>query len=162
MGRRAAAPKPLRFLSPLHRASRQIEIHLRTRLRPFGLDPTLAHVVAYLGAYGPCAAGELARVFGARKSTLTGILDRLEAAGLAVRSVDPGDRRSVRVATTPLGRRTGARLRAAVLALEEEIADRLTAEERRGFDRVMEAIAAVTRVEVRPGRAPGPGKEGTP
>ncbi len=55
------------------------------------------------------------------KSTMTGVIDRMEAAGLVERRPDPHDRRHLLVAATAEGSRRGAllqeRLRARVLAL---------------------------------------------
>ena len=88
------AVKPLLFLSPLHRASRQIGIHLSDRMAPLGLQGLEGHLLSFLRSYEPAAIAEISRIFGARKSTLTSILDRLESRGLVRREVHPGDRRS--------------------------------------------------------------------
>jgi DNA-binding MarR family transcriptional regulator len=44
---------------------------------------------------GPMTAGQLARATGLTTGAITGIVDRLEQAGWARRSADPGDRRRV-------------------------------------------------------------------
>jgi DNA-binding MarR family transcriptional regulator len=153
MPRPVAAAKPLRFLSPLHRATRQIAIHLQTRTAGLGLSTTEGHVLTYVDRYGPCPPGELSRVFGMSKSTLTGVLDRLAAEGLVERTLNAKDRRSFLVTTTAKGRRAGAALRKILEALEREIAAHLRPSEVAGFERVMAAIGEVTRVEVRPNEA---------
>ncbi len=56
-------------------------------------------------AAGPRGMAELARCFGVEKAALTGLVDRAERRGLAVRSPVPGDRRALRVTLTDAGRR---------------------------------------------------------
>jgi DNA-binding MarR family transcriptional regulator len=142
--------RPLRFLSPLHRASRQLSLNLQELMDGLELSPHEGHVLAYLCRFAPCPVGELVRVFGYNKSTLTGVLDRLERAGCLHRELNPEDRRSFLVTVTPEGKRKGAALRQITEALERRIASRITPADLRGFDRVMSAIADVTGVQVRP------------
>jgi DNA-binding MarR family transcriptional regulator len=49
---------------------------------------------------GAMTAGSLARLSGLTSGAITGVIDRLERAGLARREADPGDRRKVLVAPT--------------------------------------------------------------
>jgi DNA-binding MarR family transcriptional regulator len=51
--------------------------------------------------HGPLTAGELARASGLTTGAITGVIDRLEAGGLAVREIDPTDRRKVLVRALP-------------------------------------------------------------
>jgi DNA-binding MarR family transcriptional regulator len=120
------------------------------------------HLLSYLASYGPCSVGELHRVLGHRKSTLTGILDRLEGAGFVTRTLDAGDRRSFRVDATATGRKRTVSLRRMLDAMEAAVTARITAGDLRGFERVMTAIGEATRVEVRRGESSGRGKAGTP
>src|SRR4051812_9272372 len=50
---------------------------------------------------GGLTAGELAREAALTTGAVTGVVDRLERAGLARRVPDPGDRRRVRIEVTP-------------------------------------------------------------
>jgi DNA-binding MarR family transcriptional regulator len=50
---------------------------------------------------GPLAAGRLAELTGLTTGAVTGVIDRLEHAGLARREQDAGDRRRVLVTATP-------------------------------------------------------------
>ena len=108
-----------------------------------------SHLLSYVETYGPCRVSELRRVFGYQPSTLTSVLDRLETEGLVIRQPNPEDRRSVLIEVTPPGRRVGRRARDAVEAFEEEILQLLTEKDLEGFNRVMAAVAEVTRVELR-------------
>jgi DNA-binding MarR family transcriptional regulator len=49
--------------------------------------------------------GELAERLFAQRSTVSGIVDRLEDRGVVARETDPDDRRGLRLSLTPLGRR---------------------------------------------------------
>jgi DNA-binding MarR family transcriptional regulator len=69
-----------------------------------GLHPSeglcLWHVAE--SAYGePVTAGRLAEVTGLTTGAITGIIDRLEAAGLVRRERDPADRRKVLIRPVP-------------------------------------------------------------
>lgn len=140
---------PLVFLSAIHRASRQIGIHLAGQMAPLGLQNPEAHLLSFLRSYSPAAISELRRVFGLRKSTLTSLLDRLERRGLLTRSVHPTDRRSWLVSLTEEGRRAADLVQRPVEDLEEGIRAAITDEDLQGFQRVLAAIAEVTRVRVR-------------
>jgi DNA-binding MarR family transcriptional regulator len=70
----------------------------------------------------------LGHVLGLGKSTMTGVVARMEAAGLVERSPDPGDRRHLVVAPTDRGaelaERFEAELRARVVALLDGLGPR--------------------------------------
>ena len=143
--------RPLRFLSPLHRANRQAAIYMDDELDDIGLSAPEAHVLAYTHAYGPCPIRELVRVFGFRKPTMTSMLDRLEARGLLARTPNPEDRRSFLVSTTGRGRRRAQVARRRVEAFDDAIGRQVTAADRAGFERVLRAIGELTEVDVRGG-----------
>lgn len=65
---------------------------------------TQIHVLMWLGVDGPLMMGELARRAGITEKTITGVVDRLEKAGVAARLRDAEDRRVVRVGLTDSGR----------------------------------------------------------
>jgi DNA-binding MarR family transcriptional regulator len=138
----------LHFLSPIHKAIRQITLHLEEQMSGLPVTPQ----VTYLLAYAPCPMSELARVFGLKRSTLTSMLDRLEGRSILVRSVNPDDRRSFMVELSRGGKKLAREVSGMVTELERQIDRRVTPGDRRGFDAVMAAIAAVTEVEVRPQR----------
>lgn len=60
-------------------------------------------VVVKLALDGPAAGQVLAQQLGVTLGTVTGIVDRLVAHGLVVRSEDPKDRRVRRIALSPEG-----------------------------------------------------------
>jgi DNA-binding MarR family transcriptional regulator len=139
----------LEFLSPLHKASRQLSLYLESRTAEGGVSPTEGHILTYLRGYAPASVGDLVRVFGIKQSTFTSMLDRLEAAGLVTREVNPEDRRSFLVHLTDEGVRLTDRLNGVLLELEAEIRSHLRPEEVEGFRAVMRAVDEVTRVRLR-------------
>jgi DNA-binding MarR family transcriptional regulator len=139
----------LEFLSPLHKASRQISVYLETHMRSVGVSPLEGHVLTYLHSYAPAPVGELVRVFGIKQSTLTSMLDRLERAGLLRREVNGSDRRSFLIHITSAGRELAERLNALLETLEADIRAHVSAGEVAGFHAVARAIEETTRVRLR-------------
>ena len=139
----------LEFLSPLHKASRQITMYLEDQTRELGVSPLEGHVLTYLRKYAPAPVGELVRVFGVKQSTFTSLLDRLERDGLVRREPNPADRRSFLIHITERGRELTTRLNRLLEKLEDDIRARLRQAEAKGFHAVMAAVEDVTRVQVR-------------
>ena len=139
----------LKYLSPLHRATRQIGIWFEERMPD--VVGTEGHLLSYLAPYGPCPVSELVRVFGLKHSTMTSVLDRLEERGLVERKSNPEDRRSLLVGLTRRGQAAAANVNAVIEELEREIDRRVAKKDLEAFRRVMEAIAEATKVEVRKG-----------
>ncbi|HEX7185030.1 MAG TPA: MarR family transcriptional regulator [Thermoanaerobaculia bacterium] len=141
----------LDFLSPLHKASRQISVYLETHTRDLGVSPIEGHVLTYLRSYAPTPIGELVRVFGLKQSTFTSLLDRLEKAGLVRREINRDDRRSFLIDISDSGRELAERLNRLLEALEDEIRERVSARDMKGFQAVMSAVEEITRVRLREG-----------
>jgi DNA-binding MarR family transcriptional regulator len=139
----------LEFLSPLHKASRQISVYLEGHTRQLDLSPRDAHVLTYLRSYAPAPVGELVRVFGIKQSTLTSLLDRLERNGLLRRELNAEDRRSFLIHLTDAGRELARRLNRLIEALEADIRREVRAQDLKGFRAVMGAVEKVTRVRLR-------------
>jgi DNA-binding MarR family transcriptional regulator len=149
----------LRFLSPIHKAHRQIGLFLEGVCTDLGLNAMEGHLLSYLRSYSPAPIHELHRVFGIKRSTLTSVFDRFVSRGWIERRPSPRDRRSVEVSLTGEGRLRADRVHAAVEQLEASIGARVGPAELDGFYAVMSAISAVTDVTVvdRNDRAtPGP------
>lgn len=87
----------------MHEARRSGSIgtlHNRAAADLVGLNQTDWDCIDVLDWTGPIPAGELARWVGLTSGAITGVLDRLERAGLARRVSDPTDRRRVIVELT--------------------------------------------------------------
>jgi DNA-binding MarR family transcriptional regulator len=139
----------LKFLSPIHKASRQIAVYFESSLAGMQVSPQEGHVLSYLRSYAPCPISELARVFGLKGSTLTSMLDRLEGRDLIERRVNPEDRRSFVIELSGDGRRLAERIQRYVDEIERQIGVRVTATQLEGFRAVMSAIDEVTQVKLR-------------
>ena len=140
---------PLQFLSPIHKASRQVSIYLERATVELGVSPGEGHLLSYLRSYAPCPVSELERVFGHKRSTLTSMLDRLAERNLLTRKINPSDRRSFSIELTPEGRKLAVKIQRILEAFEQRVKDRITERQRAGFRAVMGAIADVTDVNVR-------------
>jgi DNA-binding MarR family transcriptional regulator len=131
----------LSLVPPVHRATHRIGLFLQATRPSLGLSQAEAHLLAELHASGASSVGALHRAFAHRRSTLTGILDRLEEQGLVRRRLRPEDRRSFAVELTARGRGIAARTARRLAALERAVRRRVTAADLRGFAAVVEALA---------------------
>ncbi|MBL1087313.1 MarR family transcriptional regulator [Streptomyces actinomycinicus] len=83
---------------------------------------------------------QLGAAVGARPTTLTGVLDRLERRGHITRGARIGDRRSVLIQLTDSGRATAALIRQALADLESRALAGLPAGAIAGFHAVLDAL----------------------
>lgn len=139
----------LQFLSPLHKASRQLSVYLEAPTGDPGLGSTDGHLITYLRSYAPAPIGELVRVFGIKQSTFTSMLDRLEQAGYVRREMNPDDRRSFLIHITDAGRQVAEQADRTLEALEDDICSRVSPRDVEGFHAVMRAIEEITQVQLR-------------
>ncbi len=142
-------PEPLRIVSPVHKAKRQIEEFMVKASRAQGVEPHEGHLLSFTTLYGPCRISELVRVFGYKPSTLTGTLDRLEEAGFLTREPNAEDRRSVLIQVTPEGAEVAGALRRRLEGLEDEILRRTDKRDMEGFAAVLGAMADITQIQLR-------------
>lgn len=88
----------------------------------FGLTPVQGMALSSLDAAAPPTMSELAQAMHCDNSTLTGVVDRLEALGYVERRPAPGDRRARCVALTPSGVELQQRFRAAMRPAPPQLA----------------------------------------
>jgi MarR family transcriptional regulator, organic hydroperoxide resistance regulator len=138
--------RPLRFLSPLHKATRQIGVWFEEQMSDTGLMPQEGHLLTYLRSYAPCPVSDIVTVFNLRGSTATSVLDRLESGGLITRRMNPDDRRSFLLELTAKGEEMAERVQIFVNRFESAMARRVSEQEEKGFQAVIAAVAAVTNV----------------
>src|SRR5918992_865947 len=67
--------------------------------RRAGLSPADLEVLGAIDQHGPLSAGQLGELTGLSPAAVTGLIDRLERAGVAARRADAADRRRVLVET---------------------------------------------------------------
>ena len=87
---------------------------------------------------------ELAAAVGARPTTLTSVLDRLERRGHITRGARPGDRRAVLIELTSSGRLTAATIRQSITDLERRALGTLPAEAITALRAALKALAEVS------------------
>jgi DNA-binding MarR family transcriptional regulator len=100
-------------------------IHLLRRLRKtdeaMGLSPAQASALSVLVFGGPQTLNGLAIAEQVRPATMSVLVDEMKRLGLASKTIDPNDRRAVRIAPTAKGRallEQGRKRRLAVLQAE--------------------------------------------
>jgi len=104
------------------------------------------HALVLLTEAGEPKISELAAVLSLDESTVTRLVDKLEAAGLAERRRSTSDRRSTGVAITKEGRKVGACARAHQRALMTEVLTALDPHERTEFIRLTAKAAEAMRL----------------
>jgi DNA-binding MarR family transcriptional regulator len=85
----------------LRRGSAQGAIFGQTVANTIGISGSDLECLDFLNLEGRVTAGRLAEVTGLTTGAITGVVDRLEKAGMVRRERDPDDRRKVFIATIP-------------------------------------------------------------
>jgi DNA-binding MarR family transcriptional regulator len=129
----------LRFIPDVHRATHRIGLHIE-RLGSPGVSQAEAHILAYLASDPDSTIADVHRAFAHKRSTLTSILDRLEARGWIVRTTDPRDRRSFRISLTRGGRTVARRVSRHLEAFEARVLKRASPSDLEAFRRVLDAL----------------------
>jgi DNA-binding MarR family transcriptional regulator len=131
-------------LLALQRAAHASAHALAAELASLDLTGSEINALANLADGRGRAVSELAAACGARPTTLTSVLDRLERRGHITRSTREGDRRSVLVELTPAGRGAAGTIMAAIAAFERRALAGLPRQEVAGFRTVLQALTEVT------------------
>jgi DNA-binding MarR family transcriptional regulator len=131
----------LRFVLDLQRATHRVGLYVEL-LRELGVSQGEAHILAHLHAAERATVAELHRALAHKRSTLTSILDRLEARGLVSRETSPEDRRTFVVDLTRDGKRVAKEVYRHLAGLEATVAGRVSAADLAGFAAVVAAIEA--------------------
>ena len=98
-----------------------MEARLRERLNEVGLGPRQARVLAALNRFGETHQKTLAKEFDITPASMSSMCDRLAAAGLIERQVDPNEKRAFLVRLTPAGESKVQDVRAAWADIDEII-----------------------------------------
>jgi DNA-binding MarR family transcriptional regulator len=129
----------------VERATHSIALWIDRTLGDLGVTQAEAHVLGHLARAGQCSINDLHASFGHRRSTLTSILDRLEARQLVRRGPHPASRRLVMVHLTDAGRRAGERILLALRELEDAAVQRVGDSDVEAFLRVIRALEEAIR-----------------
>lgn len=103
-----------RLAASLVRLSHEVQHVFTDVSREYDLTPQQAQLLCVLAA-GPLGMTELTRTLHLEKSSVTGLVDRVERRGLSVRMRDGHDRRACTVALTADGTRLAHRVHNAVV-----------------------------------------------
>lgn len=147
-------PSGVYCISAIHRANRQAAIFIEELIREFGVATPEGHLLSFVNLYGPSSVGELVRVFGYRKPTMSSMINKLEGRGYLRRLLSQTDRRSLIVELTPEGKRLAETCTARVQGLDAAIMEQVTQTDLEGFQNVLRAIAHITGVEVKKSKRP--------
>jgi DNA-binding MarR family transcriptional regulator len=147
---------PYRLAVLAHTTSRALS---RVYTREFGLSIPEWRILANLGRFGPLNAGELAERSSLDKPKVTRALQRLEARGLAERSIVSSDRRQVRLMLTRRGRLAFRQIAALALEWEREFLEPLGAGDRKALDRSLtKLLQRAENMRTRPASSPRKGR----
>ena len=116
----------IELILQLHRATHRVGLFLAASEPALGVSQAEAHILAFLSQAGRSPIGAVHRAFAHKRSTLTGVLDRLESKGWLTREPHPEDRRSILLRLTPKGARQATRVKEAMAALGQALAEELS------------------------------------
>lgn len=105
-------------LLALQRATHTTLHRLSQALRDLDLTASEINALSNLGDGRARTTSQLGAAVGAKPTTLTGVLDRLEGRGYIIRTASPTDRRATMITTTTEGQRVAKRIRKAMTDLE--------------------------------------------
>jgi len=131
-----------RLIYLLSIAQQALKDHTNRALAEGGGRVTLAQAAILLllrekdGRY----MSEMGQVIGVDNSAMTRLVDRLEKAGLAVRRVDPDNRRAISILLTPAGREEAAAALTVIRRINEEIQRGYSPAEVDAFKKVLRGI----------------------
>jgi DNA-binding MarR family transcriptional regulator len=139
----------LTLIPAVHRAAHAIAAFLDSD-GDLPVTQAEAHVLAHLSASGDCTVGQIHEEFGHKRSTLTSILNRLEARDLITCRVNDSDRRSFLIGLTPAGQLLADRVLEKLSQLEKEILGAFSPRDQKSALGVLSAVNSVGDQELAP------------
>jgi DNA-binding MarR family transcriptional regulator len=134
------------ILHSIRRITRALDLYSKKLVVAFGITTPQLLVLDEIIAKGAMTLRSIAEQVHLSSSTLVGIIDRLEAKGLAQRERDGVDRRKVMVMPTEAGRALIARAPSALQGTLAEALDRLPADEQLTIARSLERIVDLMEI----------------
>ncbi len=125
-------------------AQQTLRNHLNNALAAGGVKATIAQnaILFLLKQKDGRTMTELSRILNIDNSTLTGLTDRLEKAGFARRSANPGDRRSSHIYITEEGAAQAEAAKVIIHRVNDRIKEGFTTEEVDSFKAVLNAFSS--------------------
>lgn len=105
----------------LAKAHQWLFARFRDLLAPYGITPQQFALLAFLWKQDRLSQVELSEKTEVDRTTLSGLIDRLEKQGLVVREPHPSDRRACLVALTDGGRKLEASLTPLAMDLRRQV-----------------------------------------
>jgi DNA-binding MarR family transcriptional regulator len=125
----------------LQRATHTTVHRLTSELDDLDLTPAEINALAILSDGRARGVSELAAEAGARPSTMTSLLDRLQKRGHVARGAESGDRRVVLVSLTESGEAAATQIRSTMIDLERRALGELPDSAVAGFHDVLRALS---------------------
>lgn len=130
----------------------------REQSQRLGITATQASVLKLLEEIGDLSLSELSRRIAARNSTVTGIVDRMEQAGLVAREQSSDDRRVWRIRLTDKGHGLARRLDVAPWGILRRAIEALPDRDRDALVGILQKVAAKVAELVEEGEKNGVGR----
>ena len=118
---------------------------LSQKVSELNLTPVQAMILGFLNLEDQITSSELGKKTELDSATLTGILDRLEAAGFIERKNNPDDRRSIHIHLTPKGNELSKEAIKVIASANTEFLQILTKEQRRDLFEIIKKLRLVQR-----------------
>jgi len=135
-------PPDDRFIYLIFTAQQKLRTHLGNVMMKENVrvTPAQAGILFLLAEKNGRTMSELSRLLSIDNSTITGLVDRLEKAGLVRRDASPHDRRASHVYVSPEGMQEMKKARSVVGRVNREIKDGFTPEELASFKKVLQSF----------------------
>ena len=133
----------LKLIPNVHRATHRIAMHI-ARCPGVPVNQGEAHILAHLHEQGESTIAQLHEALEHKRSTLTGILDRLADRKLVARAVDAKDRRSFRIKLTPAGARAAAKIHSHLEEIESEALKGVSPAQLKAFTSLIQRVAQIS------------------
>lgn len=131
----------LEFMRLLWAIDHRLQTHSKKMASTLGVTGPQRLVIRIVGRFPGVSAGQLAWTLHLDPSTLTGILRRLERAGLLTRRRDPRDRRRAVLGLSAAGRRLDVTTGGTIESVMDQVLDRLPRRKLQVARAVLGAIA---------------------
>ena len=128
----------------LAKAHQRLYARFRDMLAPHGITPQQFALLAFLWKQDYLSQTELTEKTEIDRTTLSGLIDRLEKQGLVARQPHPSDRRAFQVALTETGRQLEAVLTPLALNLRRQISAGLAPGEYEQLCRLLSRLRGAT------------------
>lgn len=124
----------------LGKVNRKIYRHCETELAPFNITPAQFYALSVLYDTDGIKFKDMALRLSLDRSSLTGILDRMEKGGFIERRADPDDRRSILIFLTDRSKKTRPKLSAIAWGLDQKFKDKVSPEELKILLKVLDLL----------------------